>query len=294
MKGPDARYAVGVSNVNTRAIKVLCPYHDDSDPSMAVFADGTKCFACGAEESVEVFCERMGVEPDELPVVDYTEYKKSRGSSRTYIPQPSTLTQVDVYHDLIMDEESPRHYKLQWYLDRGLFRHTIKKRKLGHSGTLFTIPVWYGDEITGMKFRRDEEFHSPDDMKRSKYFPPAGQPILLYRPTPHVGMPFITEGELDALALSQYGFDAITTTGGAETLHSYLTPERLRLSSPVVAVDMDSAGQLAYDKLCTAWGEPLRRLMMPEGMDVTNWLLSIDVVNKQEYIKNYLEGGADD
>lgn len=287
--GVDIRYALGRENVTTRAIKVLCPYHDDTSPSMAVYADGTKCFACGATETPDVFLRRVGVDGSTLPSVNYDTQRRSRTSSTPYNPGAELLTQVEIYHALLMDEDSPRRDKIQWFQDRGIFYHTILRRKLGHTGTCFTIPVWYGDTITGIRFRLDEEYATPEKIKQMKYFPPAGQPILLYRPAPRQGTPIITEGELDALVLSQYGFDAITTTGGNLSLHKFLTPERLKMETITVAVDMDEGGDRAYENLCEVWKQELPRLPMPDGMDVTNYILSIPSLDKRRILENKME-----
>lgn len=282
----DIRYAVR-KNPGNRVIKVICPFHEDTSPSMAVYPDGTFCFVCRAFETGEQFLERINNDGATLPERTPSTYrKKNRG--RDWVAPLHLKNMAESYHVTLISPDSPRHHKIQWYIDRGIHRPTVKKYKLGHTGTAFSIPIWNNGEIAGLRYRLDEEYHDEDELKRTKYFQESGQPILLYRPNPGAGPIVVCEGELDALALSQYGYDTVTSTGGSGSLHLECTREALGVDWVYVATDDDTAGAEAYAKLCHAWGNILPRVRWPRGKDVSEALLAIDALHKRDVIEEWL------
>ena len=46
---------------------MLCPYHDDTNPSMQVFANGYKCYACGAHGNLNQLFIDLGIEKAPRP-----------------------------------------------------------------------------------------------------------------------------------------------------------------------------------------------------------------------------------
>ncbi len=203
----DIRYALRESP-GKGVIKIICPFHEDTQPSMAVYDDGTYCFVCGGKETSEEFLKRLEFDGATLPDAEPRQRHKA-GAGKGWVASSSLRAEVVAYNHILMDASSPRHHKVDWFVDRGIWRTTVKERLLGHTGTRFVIPVWYGETLTGLRYRLDDEYHDEDTMKRSKYFNPPGQPGLLYRPNSGNGTIVVCEGELDALMLSQYGIDAV-------------------------------------------------------------------------------------
>ena len=282
----DIRYAVR-KNPGNKVIKVLCPFHEDTTPSMAVYPDGTFCFVCRKFETGPQFLERIGNTGAALPERAPSTYKKNRAQG--WVAPSYLQLNAYTYHALLADADSPRHHRMQWFIDRGIFRMTIKEFQLGHTGTEFSIPVWNNGEITGLRYRLDEEYHDRESLKRIKYFQETGQPVLLFRPRPRQGPVVICEGELDALALSQYGYDTVTSTGGSGSLHVECSPDALGVNWAYVATDDDAAGDEAYARLSNVYNHPLPRVRWPVGKDISEAILAIDAQRKKDVIEEWLE-----
>jgi hypothetical protein len=256
---------------------------------MAVYPDGTKCFVagCGAHETADEFLTRIHHTGEGLPALDpdYTRAKKERRAN--YKPEPSLLAKIEAWHRTLVDPQSPRHDRIVWLLNRNLSRQTIERYKLGHTGTKLTIPVWQGDTIVGVRFRLDPNFADGGQLKVYKYTTPTGQPALLFRPNPRGRSLVIVEGELDALLLGQFGYDAVTTTSGADTLGSMCGPDTLKGKEPLVAVDNDKAGDAAYLDLCRTWGRELRR-WTSEHKDITDATIAYGKIDLSNFLHNEL------
>lgn len=278
----DIRYTIRGARIKGRQpVKILCPFHEDHSPSYAVYPDGAKCFVCGVYETAAEFLSRTGEAGVDLPPAPP---KDVRTKAKAGTPaKASSLAYIDVWHDLLVNPISPVHKRMNWFEARGFWRESIKRFKFGHTGNKFVIPIWYGDTVTGYRFRLDPEYAEPAQMEQYRYYGPEGQDTLLVRPNPKSYRTpiIITEGELDAYIVSQYGFDTITSTSGVESLLSidrgFLSKEKHRL---VVLTDLDRAGQLVHRKLSRALYTELPRIWWPRqlyGKDITDYIVSQDV-----------------
>ena len=268
-KQPDLRFAAG-NPFGKAYVKVSCPKHPDITPSLAVYHDHGWCFSCGTYFTPSEVLEFTGKRAEDLPETT-EEAIAALAEKRSVVPNP---LMVDIWHQTLVSPISPRRHRLQYLRDRGLKLATISQQRLGHTGKYFVLPVWgAGKGLRGLCMRRDDEYTDPD---APRYLKPAGQPALLYRPSPDGRVLAITEGEFDALLLSQFGVDALTTTAGAANLAPFLLqfwhkggPKR----RVYVCTDQDEAGEAAWMQLKTTLPTiNLRRVYFQGGKDVTDAL----------------------
>ncbi|MCC6629694.1 MAG: toprim domain-containing protein [Chloroflexi bacterium] len=260
---PDLRYAFGQPR-GRQVIHVACPLHQDDSPSLAVYPDHGWCFSCGVYFTPPQLLDLAGTSGDDLPA--------AAAQAREDAPPPAPSL-VAAWQQTLLHQHSPRHHRLAYLTGRGLRLDTIRQARLGHTGTRFAIPVVNKRGVAiGVKFRRDDDYCDPD---APKYLHPPGQPPLVYRPLPRGRIKAIAEGEFDALLLSQYGIDAMTTLAGADSLVNVFGGWSFR--QPVfICTDLDDAGEKAAAALAQVISAPqVKRVRWPSGNDVTEALLAL-------------------
>jgi DNA primase len=274
----DIRVLVGVPRGDA-PILVHCPFHDDLDESYAVYADGGFCFGCRRKESREEFVARLGANLDALPEVQ--EVRDTRG----VVQDPRSLRlALDTWHQLLFDPI--RHHRIDYLESRGLWPETIKAARLGHTGDRFSIPVIEAHTYLGYQLRIDPPYSYIDEVK---YLNPRGQQPLIYRPNPEGSRIVVCEGPLDALLLAQYGYDAVTTTGGAGTLGQVLVPVFRYWKGPEISIatDVDEAGETASRELL-AGIKNSARLFWAEGKDITDALLRVPAIKRGRWLRELI------
>ena len=134
----DVRYAI-TEPINEGPVYVLCPFHDDTKPSMAVYPDGTWCFVCNKGERAEEFLERVGWE-GELPEYDAEAWVKRHGQYANLDQSNDLNVRAYTWHWTMM--QGRRKQRLDWWIEeRGLYFQTVRKHMLGHNGFAFSIRV---------------------------------------------------------------------------------------------------------------------------------------------------------
>lgn len=273
----DIRTLIGSPRGN-EIFFIECPFHGDSGrPNMAVYADGTYCFRCGASETESEFTRRAASE---------TITVARRGGDRKPA-RPVERWQVDVYHRILTNQ---RHHRIEWFRRRGFWDETLVDHKIGHTGEKFVIPVqdrW--GQVQGLHYRIDPEYYPPPtyyDEGPPKYLNPRGQSGLIYAPgSRNRGPIIICEGPLDALLLAQMRWNAVTTTEGSGSLAKRLT--HLPDTDIYIATDNDEAGEEAYVALLNFYPKA-RRVRLPLGMDVTDTMLSVEPMERNDLWKQLL------
>jgi hypothetical protein len=271
---PDIRYLVGHPNGPRSPLFQYCPAHGDHDrPNLAVYPNGTYCFACGFRETREQFWERL--RSGQIVVA------ASRPSERKESAPPFDPVAIKLWHRTLL--YGPRRNRLSYLLDRGIREDIIQRFLIGHTGYRFSIPVWYGGSMVAVQYRADPLYADPEECK---YLSPPGSKTAIARPNPEGRPSAICEGLLDAYLLAQYGIDAVTTTGGAGSLHLVF---RERLSSPcLVMTDNDEAGEAAWRSLSQK-RPGLIRVRWPEGKDITEALCGIPVEKRAEQLFRWVQ-----
>lgn len=260
---------------------VRCPFHDDLTPSLAIYPDHAYCFGgCGYI--------RLDDLPDGLnhPARCAERVVKPRWSER------ELAVIVDVWNWNLL--EGPRRNRMVWLEQRGIREQEVRRFRIGHDGRAFVIPVLVGKRVTGVRFRRDDLYADEDE---PRYRTPRGQSILLYRPNRGNGVAplVVCEGEFDCMLLVSIGCDAVTSTGGAQSLVRVLREHGiLRLGARVglhVATDQDDAGESVYHELQKLLPRgSVHRWRWEGGKDISEALVRIPRGEWSRWVRDRMAG----
>lgn len=293
----DIRLLVGSAH-GQAPLFVHCPFHGDSGrPNYAVYADGAHCFRCGATESARAFALRLGLSDEQLldlPAGGVARSRAQRDAAAPDFQQRLELrARARLYHGLLL---GPRRDRLPYLFDRALGPEAIRRWQLGYDGAHYVIPLWRAGQLWGFKLRRDPELMELD-RRRWQLDPEQGQhgPYPRYRlqggagafrPNPEGYPQLITEGELDALVLAQYGYDALTATTGVASLTRLRVDPRKPL---YLCLDADEAGSEARAALCALYPEaPVLRLT---HKDISEELANVPALSRRGHLQRLI-GGA--
>ena len=230
---------------------VHCPFHDDSDPSFAVYPEGYKCYGCGWHgDVIDLVAELhqldiraaidllggLGIDPTPRP------YDKPR-QQREDAPglSPATLKSYQA-------RMGQREYGYWRVL--GIPGAVLDYFKIGHSGRRWVFPWVYRGVPVAAKLRRDDTL-APGlepkyiSLKGSRYIAPYAIDQLYTSPPPERAL--ICEDEKSVLAAAAHGWAAISTPA-----HSF-KPEWVELvihiTDIVIVPDNDDAGQQSARKI---------------------------------------------
>lgn len=297
----DIRLAVGEPSGET-PIKMICPMHrsrigvEDDTGSLAVYRANVHCFGCGYHLNRRYaslafllgewdgvgnewhFRVDAAVKRVKKKLKQYTG--NGAGPITKFVPPPVNPMDVEVFHQyLLMD----RGKLAELQGKRGLSVETVRRFRLGYTGTHYTIPVPNLEEgYYSIRYRADESVVDTNDAAYRKYDGVWGHnlprlyPVRLLRGIHSVEELWIVEGEYDALASIQQGSVTLTVTNGATNLPKLpemvaaLLPD-LRVNRAVLATDQDAAGEDAANKIMSAWPGRSVRARWGWGKDLTEY-----------------------
>ncbi len=160
---------------------------------------------------------------------------------------------------------------------RGLTKTTIEKFQLGYHNRRYTIPIRNADgELVNV---RRYDLHSKEASK--KMLPWAtgwGSAALYLMDALEQDTVVICEGEMDAIILRQYGFNAMTHTSGAATWLPAWS-HHFEDKTVYVVYDVDQAGQQGAIKVAKSVVKVAKSVyiinlpLTVPGSDVTNWFV---------------------
>ena len=194
--------------------------------------------------------------------------------------------------------EPPFETPLKWlYAWRNLEPRAIEKFGLGFNPEPFelcgrsvpagiTIPLTSGQEIVGFKIRTYEP-EAPKYWRMGK-----GSYCLNKDSLKQHRQVIVTEGELDCILLDQIVGDrfAVITFGGVSDIAKADLPVLLFNAQSVFwAFDGDSAGYTAAKKYDRT-NERYRKLVMPEGEDVSSYFLKTGTNPFIEWLESSMQG----
>lgn len=225
-------------------IKCKCPAHDDKSPSCGINIRKKvwKCMSagCGASGDFITFMA-IALKSTRRTIVAYIqkEYKVESGTT-------IDTTVVEQYHEKIWDHAI---LKKELY-ERGLDDEDIRKWRLGvDENHRITIPIW-NDHGSVVNIRRYKPGAPGKDKMRNmrgcgkNRLHPVSQ--LAYDKIILVG------GEVKAYAvarrMNQFGYGAVTTTGGEDNWESDFTP-RFKGKQVWICYDIDDGGHQGTDKV---------------------------------------------
>lgn len=229
--------------------KIKAPWRQDDTPSVHIYDDGKwHDFGTGMHGDVLDFVGHCIHGVSYRPEVHFTEVVDLLGgidiaplptvTNKPKPPKPQlTLSMADVqtWHDTMPAQR-------RWYWQqRGLADKTIDRFLLGWDGARYTIPATYRNIVFGVKRRQSDI----DDGISAKYTSITGSRSGIFNAdclwTAHDVI--ICEGEIDAMLITQAGYNACTSTAGAGTWK----PEWANLFAGVqriyILYDNDAAGR---------------------------------------------------
>lgn len=127
-----------------------------------------------------------------------------------------------------------------------------------------------------------------------KYLTPSGQKTRLFNTDATYSEAtdmVLCEGEFDALVLEQQGYVAVGSPG-ANVWQSAWTSYFDAAKKVFICFDNDAAGNAGAEKVATALGPKARIVAMPEGVDVTDYLVTSGAtVEEFDSVLNKTRGG---
>lgn len=208
----------------------LCPFHDDTRPSMRVSEKGFHCWACGKSGSLKTLAKRLkrGIHTPSV-----SSGQRTRTESNIF-PVYENLAELKNFlleaHDRLMTTE-----RLMWYLKHRGVESMAVRCLLGWSEEHYTFPIFdVNSGIIGATARVGSQSKA-----EHKYLVPSGQPPLLYVPDRSLWSKsnrlYVTFGILDAITLAMLGYAAASPSSGKNSFrpewlngdyrHVYFVPD---------------------------------------------------------------------
>ncbi len=151
----------------------------------------------------------------------------------------------------------------QYLYNRGLTDSTITKFKLGWDGRNLTIPIFDANgDCMNFKLKRDPTL--PSGSKGMFSILGRGRKRLfneaVLKQTPPPDYVIVCEGEWDCMLLDQYGFPAVTSTGGAQSFDDSWASYFEKISKVYLCFDNDrnQAGQKGLKKTAVLFSKYLQ------------------------------------
>lgn len=181
---------------------MCCPFCGDKERkfSINVVTGLYNCLhmnSCGVNGDFYSFQKRLGDKPDKLNKkrVFVSQEKKNYVRPQVDCP-PMKDDQVAVY---------------KYLKGRGFSDETIKYFRIGAELNNIKFPYFKNGELTNIKYR---DIHDKKKMRQEK----DAEPLLFNRDNIETSILVICEGEYDAMALHQYGIEAVSVPNGASGL----------------------------------------------------------------------------
>lgn len=189
-----------------RYVAALCPFHDDTSPSMLVFRDGYTCKACGAHGLPAHLMKSLGARAL-VPVVEKPTYYPTIDASLTNEQLVRSANRVL--------SGTPG---LQDYLIRRKVERAISLYGLGYLEGWYTVPVRDREGVCQQVIFRAGPWIQAETGTR--FYQRRGQKISLYVPDWSLLQPgrtlFIVFGLFDALTLALLRYPVCSATAGKD------------------------------------------------------------------------------
>lgn len=280
-----------------------CPFHEDRNPSFLIWPDWYECRACGERGNVVDWVAKT----KGIPEREAARLLRD-GVSETPAPprRPRIVHEVAplspelalAYHRSLGEGERG------WYHWRGISDDTIDRFRLGYgvppgrSEGRFTIPVYEGERLVNVRYRRDDRCPSCSSPWTSevskglfeclecsntfgridlddKYIGIADHnDAVLFNAASLVGAEtaIICEGEFDAIILAQAGYSAVTSTSGATSFRSEWAAGFVAVPVVYAVFDSDAAGEKGLARVLELIPKA-RAVRLPRGMDVSEYVV---------------------
>ena len=213
-------------------IKANCPFKEEISKvnksfSANIVTGQYHCHSCDASGNAIKFAKLMGLDP--TPYYDHEFIKSSVDEA-----------EVNRFHNNLM--ENPEYIRETWGLK------VLEDLKVGYNtGSLqLTFPIFNKEgKIINLKYHKGRQTKG----SHVNFYP--WHYLDKYKPDYLI----ICEGEPDTITLLSYGFQAITSTGGANSIPPTIT-DLNKFKKIFLCPDNDKAGDNFIDK----WGASIRKM----------------------------------
>lgn len=270
---------------------VKCPFHNDNVESMSINLDKGvfRCHACGIggdeyefyrlfheydkndfKRMIADFEEEFGKRPES----EITFKKKNENDTEddSIIPEK----EVKKPFNMLMNNPERKHYLLT---KRGITEETIKKFELGADFGKITIPI-RDEKGNCVNIRR----YTPEAKGTAKMQSwKAGYGTARLFPIENLNNPniLLCEGEMDCILANQFGFNALSTTGGASTWKSDWN-QLFKNKNVCICYDVDDEGKKGALKVAyelESWAYQVKIIKLPiadiKGGDLTDYFVNL-------------------
>lgn len=262
-----SHYGLAIQGTN-----INCLWHEDSTPSLRIWADHGFCYGCRTYANVFQFVMKL----ENLRFPDAVEWLlKNQG----ILPQTVWKEQVrryrgpvpghwvDWWHRSLTDE------KREYLYQRGLTDTTIDVNQIGYrpDRSAYVFPFWRGlpgrSALDTLQYRAEPG----KDSKRTYFNEPGyGKPSLLNRYLVNPRLVIIVFGTVDALLGAQDGLPMVSASGVTQFVNSdraentWLRAELARTDKVVVLPDNTPSEFEPAQKLALQLGADIK-YFRPEG-----------------------------
>lgn len=192
-------------------LAAICPWHNDTKPSLFIYEDTYKCVACGTWGHTSELLKRL----------DKTRVKYKQEDEHESVNPFSIWLRTQTLYDVCKSAWNTINTcpSIGYYLyNRGIPENVRKSCGLGYKDDWYTIPLFSRTQkLVGCVARAN-----PETRGKSKYTQPHGQnPNLLYAPNwrlyDRAKVVFLTYGIFDAITLAINGVMAFSSISGKLT-----------------------------------------------------------------------------
>jgi len=267
---------------NGNGWKLLCPFHDDKNPSLSI--DDKKqlfhCFGCGKSGDVIKFVEylhnynfKQAVEhlSNKYLHTHYFQMNKPAVSSKPTIQPADDINLNELaekYHQALLQKKPA----LDYLAKRGITSlDLIKKFKVGYVNGYVTFPFFDENNNVGEIYSRAI---SDDAKLKHKYLPGPHKGIFNLDAVKNSSEIYLCECVIDALSLFQMGIENVTCTFGKGNLTDEIINTLAEYIKRVFIVydndgDNDQSAEKTADIL-TSKGLVVERLILPKEIKDVN------------------------
>ncbi len=237
--------------------KIMCPWHEDDNPSLQIYHDHAYCFSCNTTADGIALAQSLHEFSFKQAFSWLTKYKGQRKrEGHQPLAMPVDMARVEEWHERLLETK-----ERWWLLDRGIPATLIEELKLGWTGRSFSIPHITDGKVWNVKFRVHPDYQMNGE---NKYNSIKGQPFRSLYPIDYVKSSFqeflglfLTEGEFDAMVLLSSGLPALSLPSGATSNILKWRDTLTKYKVVWLCFDQDSAGQKAAVKAINLAGPKL-------------------------------------
>jgi twinkle protein len=280
-KGWDFKFKNGEYCLNQCPLSGCGPGHFYINQSKEIFY----CQKCGEKGHLLSLKKRLGDIP---AILHASEYLKVNVPSKTI-----ELSLIEKYHKELLENPAALAYLTD---QRGFSLEIIKKFRLGFNDGSITIPYFRDGLCLNVK---SKPIKPSSDLK---YFREEGCPSILFNldnAKKYQGAVIITEGEFDAIAFDQMGFqNVVSVPNGAEAFSDEWIDDLEHYNQIYLSYDMDDVGRRGVEKAADKLGRyRCFNILLPlkDGNDClkaqfTNKEMGNILVEAKPFISNTVKG----